>query len=128
MLAGPLLAIQLFNDPNSRDTTILRDRGKTQKSCHFGKWLRFAKWRDESSRKESSAARNRRILSGWLLTSMLILSFCSLPEAAAQARDHAAQKLKVVVFGGHPDDPESGAGGLIKILTGLGHEVIVAYG
>jgi N-acetylglucosamine malate deacetylase 1 len=72
--------------------------------------------------------RNRRILSGWLLTSMLILSFCSLPEAAAQAQDHAAQKLKVVVFGGHPDDPESGAGGLIKILTGLGHEVIVAYG
>ena len=71
---------------------------------------------------------NRRILSGWLLTSMLILSFCSLPEAAAQAQDHAAQKLKVVVFGGHPDDPESGAGGLIKVLTGLGHEVIVAYG
>ena len=44
--------------------------------------------------------RNRRNLSGWLLTSMLILSFCSLPEAAAQAQDHAVQKLKVVVFGG----------------------------
>ena len=33
-----------------------------------------------------------------------------------------------MVFGGHPDDPESGAGGLIATLTGLGHEVILAYG
>jgi LmbE family N-acetylglucosaminyl deacetylase len=36
--------------------------------------------------------------------------------------------LKIVVFGGHPDDPESGAGGLIGLLTQQGHEVIVAYG
>jgi LmbE family N-acetylglucosaminyl deacetylase len=33
-----------------------------------------------------------------------------------------------VVFGGHPDDPESGAGGLIATLTKQGHEVICAYG
>ena len=38
------------------------------------------------------------------------------------------KKLKVVVFGGHPDDPESGAGGLIATLTRQGHEVICAYG
>ena len=38
------------------------------------------------------------------------------------------RKLKVVVFGGHPDDPESGAGGLIATLTRQGHEVICAYG
>ena len=31
MLAGPLLAIQLFNDPNPQDMTILRDRGKLKK-------------------------------------------------------------------------------------------------
>jgi LmbE family N-acetylglucosaminyl deacetylase len=37
-------------------------------------------------------------------------------------------RLKVVVFGGHPDDPESGAGGLIATLTRHGHEVILAYG
>jgi LmbE family N-acetylglucosaminyl deacetylase len=34
----------------------------------------------------------------------------------------------VVVFGGHPDDPESGAGGLIATLARRGHEVICAYG
>jgi LmbE family N-acetylglucosaminyl deacetylase len=37
-------------------------------------------------------------------------------------------KLTVVVFGGHPDDPESGAGGLIGMLTLAGHDVICAYG
>jgi len=35
--------------------------------------------------------------------------------------------LKVVVFGGHPDDPESGCGGLIATLTAAGHEVHVGY-
>jgi hypothetical protein len=33
----------------------------------------------------------------------------------------------VVVFGAHPDDPESGCGGLIALLTQKGHEVIVGY-
>jgi hypothetical protein len=37
------------------------------------------------------------------------------------------KKLRVVVFGAHPDDPESGCGGLIALLTEAGHEVIVAY-
>ncbi len=35
--------------------------------------------------------------------------------------------LKVVVFGGHPDDPESGCGGLIATLTAAGHKVHVGY-
>jgi LmbE family N-acetylglucosaminyl deacetylase len=38
------------------------------------------------------------------------------------------ERLRVVVFGGHPDDPESGAGGLIAMLGRQGHEVILAYG
>ena len=68
------------------------------------------------------------ILVGWVLGSALLSSFCSLSGRAVEAQDRPAKKMKVVVFGGHPDDPESGAGGLIKTLTGLGHEVIVAYG
>ena len=39
-----------------------------------------------------------------------------------------ADKLKVVVFGGHPDDPESVVGELIAWRTLDGHEVIAAYG
>jgi LmbE family N-acetylglucosaminyl deacetylase/dienelactone hydrolase len=42
--------------------------------------------------------------------------------------EDTGRKLRVVVFGGHPDDPESGAGGLIATLTEQGHEVICAYG
>src|SRR5207245_10534183 len=38
-----------------------------------------------------------------------------------------ARKLRVIVFGAHPDDPETGCGGLIALLTREGHEVIVAY-
>jgi len=38
-----------------------------------------------------------------------------------------SRKLRVVVFGAHPDDPESGCGGLIALLNRSGHEMIVVY-
>src|SRR4051812_43630272 len=36
-------------------------------------------------------------------------------------------KLKVVVVGGHPDDPESGCGGTMARCADLGHEVVALY-
>ena len=36
-------------------------------------------------------------------------------------------KLKVVVAGGHPGDPEYGCGGTIARYTDLGHEVVLLY-
>ena len=51
-----------------------------------------------------------------------------MPASSAGEPGRPDKKLKVVVFGGHPDDPESGAGGLIATLTRQGHEVICAYG
>ena len=39
----------------------------------------------------------------------------------------AEKKLRVVVVGGHPDDPESGCGGTIARYTDLGHEVTILY-
>jgi N-acetylglucosamine malate deacetylase 1 len=56
----------------------------------------------------------------------LLSASCLLVSAGA--RDQSGRTLRVVVFGGHPDDPESGAGGLIASLTRQGHEVICAYG
>ncbi len=37
------------------------------------------------------------------------------------------EKLKIIVSGGHPDDPETGCGGTIKLLTNAGHQVINYY-
>lgn len=39
----------------------------------------------------------------------------------------AARKIKVLVCGGHPGDPEYGCGGTIAHLTQLGHEVVLLY-
>jgi len=39
----------------------------------------------------------------------------------------AEKKLKIVVVGAHPDDPESGCGGTIALYTSLGHEVAILY-
>ena len=35
--------------------------------------------------------------------------------------------LKIVVLGAHPDDPESGCGGLAANCSGAGHEVVFTY-
>ncbi len=39
----------------------------------------------------------------------------------------AVEKRKIVVVGGHPDDPECGAGGTILLLVSAGHEVTLMY-
>ena len=48
-------------------------------------------------------------------------------DQTPHGRRTSSKKPRVVVFGGHPDDPESGAGGLIALLTRAGHEVICSY-
>ncbi len=62
----------------------------------------------------------------WIVIPTALLT--TLPVARAGETASSSRKLKIVVFGGHPDDPESGAGGLIALLTRQGHDVIVAYG
>lgn len=52
------------------------------------------------------------------------LSVFGLPLFAKPTAD---EPLRVVVTGGHPDDPETGCGGLIARLTQAGHRVTVAY-
>jgi LmbE family N-acetylglucosaminyl deacetylase len=36
-------------------------------------------------------------------------------------------RLKVLVVGGHPDDPESGCGGTIALYANAGHQVLILY-
>jgi N-acetylglucosamine malate deacetylase 1 len=49
-----------------------------------------------------------------------------LPLVAA-AGVQERKKLKVIAAGGHPDDPESGAGGTIARYSDLGHETVNLY-
>ena len=50
----------------------------------------------------------------------------ALAASAAQA-DEPRRKLKVIVTGGHPGDPEYGCGGTIARYADLGHEVVLLY-
>jgi LmbE family N-acetylglucosaminyl deacetylase len=60
----------------------------------------------------------------------LLVLVLAMPSLVVPCRggDEPVKKLRVVVFGGHPDDPESGAGGLVATLTRQGHDVVCAYG
>ena len=37
------------------------------------------------------------------------------------------QQYKIIVFGAHPDDPETACGGTMALLSQAGHEVVAAY-
>ncbi len=41
--------------------------------------------------------------------------------------DSGSRKLKIVVAGAHPDDPESGCGGTMALFAAARHEVVAAY-
>lgn len=56
---------------------------------------------------------------GWMLAGAVPLG--------AMAQNPNAKKRKVLVAGGHPDDPETGCGGTILRYTDAGDEVVVVY-
>ena len=43
------------------------------------------------------------------------------------AQGATAPKLRILVIGGHPDDPESCAGGLLALASAAGHDVTSVY-
>jgi len=50
-----------------------------------------------------------------------------LPLLGQDRSANPQRRLKVIVAGGHPDDPESGCGGTIARYSDLGHEVVILY-
>ncbi len=57
----------------------------------------------------------------------ITITISALLLAQSSTADNSEKKLRIVVFGAHCDDPETGAGGLVAQLTQAGHEVILAY-
>jgi N-acetylglucosamine malate deacetylase 1 len=59
----------------------------------------------------------------------MLVQACALGSLtiAESPADAPARKLKVIVTGGHPGDPEYGCGGTIARYTDLGHEVVLLY-
>jgi LmbE family N-acetylglucosaminyl deacetylase len=51
----------------------------------------------------------------------------SLEAATVGNPPEPVPKMKIVVVGAHPDDPESGCGGSMARYSDLGHEVVIVY-
>ena len=51
----------------------------------------------------------------------------ALNVTQATLQNSAVRKVKVMVTGGHPGDPECGCGGTIARYTDLGHDVVLMY-
>jgi LmbE family N-acetylglucosaminyl deacetylase len=51
----------------------------------------------------------------------------TLPGLLSAQNNAPSEKKKIVCVGAHPDDPESGCGGTLTLLTKAGHEVTVIY-
>ncbi len=63
-----------------------------------------------------------------LQISGLSLSGVLLKNAPLSGKSHSSiGKLKIIVSGAHPDDPESGCGGAMALFAAAGHEVVSAY-
>src|ERR1700689_1422021 len=60
---------------------------------------------------------------GLLGTTMAV----GMPLISTGAETPTKPRLKVVVTGGHPGDPEYGCGGTIALFTDLGYEVVIVY-
>ena len=49
-------------------------------------------------------------------------------QQVAEEGEKPDSKLKVLVVGGHPDDPETGCGGTMARYASEGHDVVAALG
>jgi LmbE family N-acetylglucosaminyl deacetylase len=55
------------------------------------------------------------------------MSMITLPSLIHSENRSVIEKKKIVVVGGHPDDPESGCGGTIPLLIEAGNDVTLMY-
>ena len=70
--------------------------------------------------------RRNLLISGSRLASGLAIG-AGGAGAEVASPGNPGRKIKVIVCGGHPGDPEYGCGGTVARLTGLGHQVLLLY-
>lgn len=61
------------------------------------------------------------------LSKTAALSSVAVLPGALNAQHKKPDSMRVLVTGGHPDDPETGVGGTIRKFTTAGHQVHVVY-
>ena len=76
---------------------------------------------------ESLSRRNLLIQSGVLGGAIAAGASATAGAPQAGGRPGEKKRLKVIVTGGHPGDPEYGCGGTVARYTDLGHEVVLLY-
>jgi LmbE family N-acetylglucosaminyl deacetylase len=69
----------------------------------------------------------RRAFMTELLAGASALGLSPTTEQGTAAQGQPRTRLKVVCVGGHPDDPESGAGGVLARFAGEGHLTTIVY-
>ena len=87
-------------------------------------------FRIEEGPDKMEITRRDLLLSAGGVASGLTAGASGLNEAGAHPlapQNPTPRKMKVVVCGGHPGDPEYGCGGAVARLTALGHEVVLLY-
>ena len=72
-------------------------------------------------------SRREILLSSTGLAGLAPIAAPGSPTPPGREGSRVERKLKVVVVGGHPDDPETGVGGTIARYADEGHEVVCLY-
>jgi LmbE family N-acetylglucosaminyl deacetylase len=76
--------------------------------------------------------RRNLLVSAGTVASSLAIAMPGSAIAASTLENSAvenptARKIKVIVCGGHPGDPEYGCGGTVAHMTAFGHQVVLLY-
>ncbi len=87
---------------------------------------------DPESNSAQGKMRSRRDFINKAAGGMVLLGAAGTGTFAAGAQNNNSatadgRKLKIVISGGHPGDPEYGCGGTIAGFTAAGHEVVLLY-